>query len=264
MRMQDASKLIAGLQAFGLDKREARLYLASLRKGPASVLELSRATHLPRTTIYPLLDRLAQEGVFRTGKQKNRAVYIAEEPGVLERRLRERQATFSQITDELSTIEEIGSLSPSITYYEGTEGLKRLWRRIYRSGVKEYHMMTTGVGFLEYVKKPYLIKQIIGDRVKQKIMSYQLLPENRYTKEIVASDANELRESRFLPADIQLPATIILFGQEVAFVTTRKENAMILVTSGDIAVSLRSLFSLLWQCAKMPEHDEGVWGAGGA
>jgi len=264
MHMQDVSKLIVGLQAFGLDKREARLYLASLRRGPSSVLELSRATHLPRTTIYPLLDHLVEKGVLRIGKQKNRKVYMVEEPSVLEQRLRERQATFAQITDELATIQEVGTASPSLTYYEGTEGLKRLWRRIYRSGVKEYHMMTTGVGFLEYVKEPYLVKQIIGDRLKQKIFSYQLLPENRYTKEIVTHDAKEMRESRFLPASTELPATIILFGNEVAFITTRKENAMILVTSGDIAVSLRSLFFLMWQCAKMPELDEGAWGAGGA
>ena len=46
--------------------------------------------------------------------------------------------------------------------------------------------------------------------------------------------------------------------------TTRKENAMILVASGDVAVSCRTLFDLLWQVAKMPESEEEVWGTGGA
>ena len=195
---------------------------------------------------------------------KKKAVYTAEDPGVLDRKFKDRQSIFSQIAPELEEIREMYSGTPTMTFYEGTEGFKRMWKRLYRSGVKEYRMITTGVGMLDYVKEPYLLKSVIAERLEKKIKSYQLIPETSETRKIVKRDPKELRESRFLPENISLPATIIVFGEEVAFITTRKENAMILVASGDVAVTCRTMFDLLWQCAKMPESDEEVWGTGGA
>lgn len=264
MRMDDQSHLLAGLEAFGLDKKESMIYLAGLQLGPSTVLELSRQTHFPRTTIYPILEKLCERGVFRTGKAIKKSVYTAEDPGVLDRKLKERQSTFSQIASDLGVIREMYSGTPTMTFYEGTEGFKKMWKRLYRSGVTDYRMITTGIGMLEYVKEPYLLNGIIAERLEKGIRSFQLIPETSETKKIVQRDSLELRESRFLPKDVSLPATIIVFGNEVAFITTRKENAMILVASGDVAVTCRTLFDLLWQLAKIPESSEEVWGTGGA
>jgi sugar-specific transcriptional regulator TrmB len=263
MRMDDQPKLIAGLQAFGLDKKEAKIYLASLRLGPASVLDIARQTKLPRTTIYPILEKLEARGVFRAGKIKKKTVYTAVEPTELERRLKERMEAFAQVAPDLEVIKDLFSGAPTMTFYEGTEGFKRMWKRIYRSGVKEYYMMTSAVGYLEYVREPYLLKKIIADRLKLKIKSHQLVPENRETRKIAQRDAQEFRETRFIPKSVKLPAAIIIFGDEVAFITTRRENAMIIVASGDVAVTLKTMFELIWQCAKRPESPV-EWGAGGA
>lgn len=63
-------------------------------------------------------------------------------------------------------------------------------------------------------------------------------------------DKEELRESRFLPANIVLPSTVIIFADQVAFITTRKENTMILLASGDVALTYRTLFDLIWDKAE--------------
>ena len=120
MYMEDQSNLIAGLEAFGLDKKESQIYLAGLRLGSSSVLKLARQTRLPRTTIYPILDRLVDRGVFRSGKEKKKTVYTAVDPGLLERRFTERQQKFSQIAPELETMKELFAGSPTMTFYEGS------------------------------------------------------------------------------------------------------------------------------------------------
>ncbi len=51
MRMDNLSNLIAGLKAFGLDEKEAAVYLAGLRLGPATVIALAHQAKLPRTTV---------------------------------------------------------------------------------------------------------------------------------------------------------------------------------------------------------------------
>ncbi len=150
------------------------------------------------------------------------------------RKLEERQRTFEAILPLLSSLHGTAHEKTGVTMYEGTDGFKQFWRRLYESGVKER----------------YLMQRIIAERIKRGIRSRQLIPENRETHKFVARDKNELRESRFLPSDVVLPASILLFENEAAFITTRKENSVILVTSGDTSVTLRTMFELLWLHAK--------------
>lgn len=66
-----------------------------------------------------------------------------------------------------------------------------------------------------------------------------------------------MRELRFLPAGVDLPSSVIIFADQVAFITTRRENTMIIVASGDVARTYRTLFDLVWNCATRHDVDEG-------
>ncbi len=250
--MEYPPNIIKGLKAFGLDEKEVSVYLAGLEMGKASVLELSRRTKLPRTTLYPILEKLQSKAVFRVGKEKKTTVYIAEPPEVLERQMQDREEKLAKSIPSLRLLHETVRGGPGVTFYEGTDGFKRLWKEIYRSGIEEYRLITTGVGLLDYVKEPYIIHRVIAERLKRGIKSKQLIPMNRDAKKIVEKDSQELRESRFLPSDVHLPATVIIFGDQVAFITTRKENMMIIVASGDVAITYQTLFDLVWDKAEMP------------
>jgi hypothetical protein len=145
-----------------------------------------------------------------------------------------------------------------VTLYEGSEGFRQLWQRVFRSGVKEYRIMTSGVGLTEFVREAYLVERIIAERIRRGIKSLQLIVDSPLAHAIVAKDPEELRASRVLPKGVSLPATIIIFGEEVAFITTRRENAMVLIASGETAVSLRTLFDLLWNAAGSEMRDAGA------
>jgi sugar-specific transcriptional regulator TrmB len=249
MRMHYPPEALEGLEAFGLDSKEATIYLAGLELGTATVLELSRRTQMPRTTLYPLLEKLRRIGVFRRGKEKKRIVYTPEPPGQLEQQMTERQDKLSKSLSSLEVLQETAMGGPGVTFFEGSEGFKKLWRHIYASGVTEYRLITSGVGLLDYVKEPYLVDRVIAERKRKGIKSMQLIPENRETKKIVERDKSELRESRFMPADVDLPSSVIIFADQVAFITTRRENTMIIVASGDVARTYKTLFDLVWNCA---------------
>ena len=90
------------------------------------------------------------------------------------------------------------------------------------------------------------MKRLIAERVERGIHSKQLIPMGQDAKKIVEKDKQELRESRFLPAGTIVPATVIVFAENVSFITTRKENAMILLASGDIDKTYETLFELIW------------------
>lgn len=246
MRMTHPPELEAGAKAFGFDEKETKIYLAGLELGATTVLELARRTRLARTTLYPILEELRRRGFFRYGKQHRRSVYTAEAPAVLLRQLQAREKQFAEMVPKLEAIRGTVREGAGVTLYEGGDGFRQLWQKIFRSGVKEYRMITNGTNVLEFVREPYLLKYIVAERVRRGIKSLQLIPDSLAARKIVAKDRAELRESRLLPPDTIFPATIIIFGNEVAFITTRRENTMILIASGEAALTHHALFDLLW------------------
>lgn len=250
--MEYSKELIASLKAFGLSERESMIYLAGLELGPATILELSRRTELPRTTLYPILEQLRHQGLFTESAQKNKTHYTATPPTGLAQLFEEREKTLLDSIPALEALGKSGHTDAEIIMFEGTEGFKQLWQAIFRSGVKEYRLMTNAKRMLDYVKMPYLIERIIEERVRRGIKSYQLLPENRTAYEIIKNDSEELRESRFLPDGLEPGASMLIFGDQVAFITSRMENAMILVMSGDITKTHRAIFDSLWKSGKIP------------
>lgn len=248
--MSTPKELKQALVSYGFDEKEAKLYIAGIEKQEATILEFSRHTGLPRTTLYPILENLTRRGYFRVKKQKGHTKYVANPPEMFLKHMQERETQFREILPLLEALKSDTKETIGVTMYEGTEGFKQFWQQIFHSGVNEYCLLTTGVHMLDYVKEPYLVKQIIAERIKHNIKSRQLIPKNSETAKFVKRDAQELRESRFLPPSIKIPATVLIFGNEAAFITTRKENSVILVTSGDVSITLHTMFELLWQCAE--------------
>lgn len=250
MRMTSPRHVRDALIAYGFDEKETKIYLAGLELGSATVLELARRTGLARTTIYPIVEALRRRGFFRMRKEKGHTHYVAEPPATFLRRLEEREQTFRAILPSLEALHGTVGDAVGVTMYEGSDGFRQFWQKLFRSGVKDYCLLTSASGLRDYAHEDYLVKHVIATRMKLGIKSRQLLPENAMTRKVVATDKQQLRESRYLPENVTLPATLLIFGDEVAFVTTRKENSVILVASGDIAVTLRTTFELLWGCSK--------------
>ncbi|MBI4143051.1 hypothetical protein HY480_04210 [Candidatus Uhrbacteria bacterium] len=249
MRTHYPTEYLRALEAFGFDAKQSAIYLAGLELGSTTVLELARRTRLPRTTLYPILEALRQQGYFRLGKSKRGSTYTAEAPSALDRMLRERAQRLAAAVPKLEALRGTVHEHAGVSLFEGSEGFRHLWEKIFRSGVKEYRIMTSGVGLLEFVREPYLVERIIAERIRRGIRSVQLIADTPTARKIIEKDADELRESRLLPKGVALPATVIIFGSEVAFITTRRENTMVLIASGETAVSLQTLFDLLWQAS---------------
>ncbi|MDP3985364.1 MAG: helix-turn-helix domain-containing protein [bacterium] len=250
--MAYSQELRRTLSDFGLDEKASLVYLAALELGPATVLELSRRTTLPRTTLYPILDELRRQGIVRYGKRKSKTIYTVESPNALAKLFHARERRFADLVPQLEALQGTVKEGAGVTLFEGAEGFRQIWRRIFRSGVKEYRIITSGIGLLDFVKEAYLTERIISERKRRGIRSLQLIPEGPGAEHIVAHDSAELRESRLLPAGTVLPATIIIFGEEIAYITTRRENTMVLIASGEAAITNRSVFDLLWKLLPQP------------
>ncbi|MDE1970713.1 MAG: hypothetical protein KGI50_04040 [Patescibacteria group bacterium] len=242
--------LIDIIKKLGLTTKAARIYLAALELGEASVQQLAQKSKLKRTTLYYILDELIDAGILiptRTGKK---LYYVAEKPSTLLKNTKENIAHFEH---SLSLLEERGaymSNRPRTYFLYGTAGFKQVWDMILDSPEKMYRIITEGENFLDYVREKYILDEIISKKKQLGVSSRQLIRNSAYAKQIVAKDARENRTSRMLPAIYKLPFTEIITDHFVACISSRHANMIFVVENAAFAKMRQSIFEMLWDSVR--------------
>lgn len=234
------------LIAYGLNKKEAKIYLASLALGLATVRELSGKSGLKRTTIYSLADVLKTKGIIQVVARRGKIYYSAVDPQYLYERMEKRTDLFRGALPKLADFRNKSWQRPQVIFYEGTEGFKQLWRDIFSSGIKEYLIITSGKEFLTFVSESYLKNKIIAKKIALGIKSKQIITDSRYAREIIKNDFKENRVSKLIASGFFFPATEIIFGDKAAIFTGRFENIIMLIESEEISKTHRAYFEFIW------------------
>lgn len=146
----------------------------------------------------------------------------------------------------LAEIKKPKSSRPKVFFFSGDEGFKKIWEKIFSSGIKEYCIITDPREMLGFVKKGYITEKIIKAKIKAGLKSRQIIGFSEYAKEIVAKDASENRISKILPHIYRIPVTKIIFGTSVAFIGPLSEDTMMIVESEAFAKTEQSAFEALW------------------
>lgn len=115
------------LQRLGLREREAAVYLASLKLGPAAVAEIARSSRVKRTTAYSILDSLKTRGLMHLETRGMRDFWVAAEPKKLLALLDEQRSSFMDALPYLSSMHTRRGDDSIIRHYEGVERLKELY-----------------------------------------------------------------------------------------------------------------------------------------
>jgi len=84
-------ELIKEVESIGLSEKEARVYLAVLEMGQASVQDIGKKADVNRATTYVILDSLMKKGMIATFGEGKKSVFIAEAPHGLNNIIREQE-----------------------------------------------------------------------------------------------------------------------------------------------------------------------------
>ncbi len=239
-------QLILLLKRVGLDDKEAKLYLALLELGEATVLEVAAKAGVKRPTAYLILDSLHAKGAAFMIRAAGRTRFIAEKPAKLLTKMQEATELFTKHLEDFDILTHESMKRPRLVFFDGSEGFKKIWQMIFDSGISEYLIITDPQEMLGFVRKGYITGKIIKEKTKRGIRSRQLITFSEYAKEIVAKDKQENRVSRILPHTYHAPFTTIIFGDSVAFISPSGENMMLVFESSAFAKTQRSLFEALW------------------
>src|SRR3989344_4759053 len=229
----------------GLNTKAAKIYLAALELGEASVQQLAQKSKIKRTTLYYILDELVESGVLVCTKVGKKIYYVPEQPATLLKNAKEKISNFEESLQLLE--EKVGYIKnkPRVYFLYGSAGFKEAWDIILNTKEKEYRIITQGENFLDYVKEKYIIDEIITKKKNLGVRSKQLISDSPYARKIIAKDVRENRVSKILSPIYKLPFTEIITESVVAFISPRFNNMIFIVENDSFSRTRRSVFEIL-------------------
>ena len=239
--------LIKELEKLNLNKKEAILYVALLELGESNLQGIADKAGLKRTTVYDILDSLKQKGLISTTKKGKRVYYYAENPRVIETIFKEKISRLNNILPELLSISNLIDKKPKIQFFEGTEGIKNVFRDTLKYKNSEV-LSWTSPEAIEYFDIKWLWDEYVPRRLENKIWTRSVAPNVKEMRHVQGYDEKHLRNMRLIDIDDGLffEVEINLYGGNKVGIMSFKENFGLILESKKIHNTLKTIFELQW------------------
>jgi len=238
------------LSSFGLSPLEEKIYLALLERGTSTLTPLSDMVAVPTTTVQSAIDRLVNRGVISVSKRGSRRVYAAEDPNIfrqqLEKQLEEVRTTLPLLRSLIKTHEGIADTK----IFRGDQ-IRNIFHAAIACESKQIYEIVSAKEFQRTIgEKFHFTRRRVKNRVYLKSLRVESEEIKRYNKSIHAA---ELRAAKFLPTEVYFKASLMIFDETIALLSTKDEDLGLLIESRSCALMLREIFDILWSISRTME-----------
>lgn len=252
-------------EKFGLKREHSDVYLALLESGIMPAGKLAKHLNMPRSTIYGLLEDLAQSGLVLQNEKSNVKLWQAVDPETIKTIINEKinslestRSGFETMLESLKKAQKTDFVSPQFHYFEGVDEVKMMLKDVllYNDletelcwSVKDV-MKVVGAEFLEEINKKRIksnihIKVIWPKDKTEDVESYKFLAPGKEVK----------REVRIAPEDVDFSMGYWAYGNKVLFMSSKVENFGFIVESRELRQLLKTQFDVLWKISKPLEEN---------
>jgi len=235
--------LLSLLVEAGLNDKEAKVYLACMELGGASVGDVAQKAEIKRTSVYNFLDEMKKKGFISEIQRGNKSFLVAEDPRVIAGKMEDRTKRIREALPEFSALFNGLGKKPNIRYYEGEEGLRSIYEdtltteeAIYE--ISDYEKMFDVMDrewAWNYPKR----------RSAKKIQAYSIARTGPLALEVKSKDREHLRETR-LAEKVDFETEINIYGDKVAMLSFRAPLSGVIIEDAAIAQTLRSMWKIIW------------------
>ena len=245
---------IAQLEKIGLKEKEAKTYIALLKKGPSLANSLAKETDILRSSIYDYLDILVNKGFVSYAIQSGKKYFTAVDPKKIldnfEEQREKEEIALKEIIPELTKLQNIAKKKANVEIFEGKEGMKSVFSYILKDNPKE--ILVYGSSGVSYKLLPFFMEHWHKQRIKQKISAriiYNNVPESR--ERIKKGPSVRYIDIKFMPIkNFSLTGTLIYHNKVLITMWNPETPLTISIESKDIVKQYRDNFELLWKIAK--------------
>lgn len=243
------------LKQLGLSDQQSDIYHLLLQRGALPARKISLETSIPRTLCYKILEDMLKEGVvYKEIQDIGVAKFLPSSPAKLQNLINKKKeevdilnASFEAVQGPMNAEWNRMWGKPSISLYEGIDGLKNIYDDILHSGQKEIYVISSPVDKDEGVKD--LIKRQIISQSRKGIKTKAITPlDKEYVPATrIEEDRDNLIERKKIDQkELPIPAQIIIYGDKVSITNFSNNVTNFVINNSKAADSLRMIFNLLW------------------
>lgn len=259
--MKNADVVLKFLTFLGLDFTEAQIYFDLVDKGGLTVLEISKESKLPRTTIYRIVDRLKGIGVIEEVLKFNKKVLYPVGTHKLEMLVKEQEDKVKFLKETLPQIQSLITYNTSISQpgtkvlmYKGVEGIKQMvWNTLKaKSEIVGYSFRSlseiVGEDFAKKWEEEILIRRIKF----RDIISDSYIESVKNVGMVISSFPNTYIQTKYLSKDIvDISYQSDIYDEVLSFYSWHENEVWgVEIYNEKIAKFQKQIFEVLWKEAK--------------
>ncbi|MCH7493032.1 helix-turn-helix domain-containing protein [Patescibacteria group bacterium] len=230
------------LKQYGLTEKQAKIYLACLELGAASVQKISHKAGLARSTTYEILEYLQRQGFVTTFRKKKSLHFSAEEPERLLALAKNKITTLEQALPELRAISGEARIRPTVRFYQGIDGMKIVLEEILAEA-KELQAFGSADDLFRTLPD---FHKFVEKRKKKKIPVRVILRDSEKARERQQSGQKDLRVVRLISDQYQFHGLIYVWNNKIAQLSFQKDLVALVIESEVLADTQRAMFESLW------------------
>lgn len=231
------------LKKLSLSASEAKIYAALLELGTGTVSEIAKKSKLKRTSLYEILSHLKNNGFIEESRTNKKRVFSITDPRVFGSKISEQEQVYQNILPEMLALAGKFPKKPKISFFEGVEGIKRVYEDTLNFPNQEI-LMWGAPEVMELFDTKFL-ENYLSKRIKKKISMRAIGPNIPMVLDIKSRDSQELRKTKIMPADSNpFEVEINLYGQHRVGIMSFKEEFGLIMESEKIYRTLKVIFEL--------------------
>lgn len=243
------------LTQMGLTSAQAKTYLELVKAGSLTPPQLAKKINESRTTAYMALARLEEVGLAIKQEGAKKQTYEAASPSALEKFLADKQQELAQV--ERSYRDALPNLlsyyytfrgKPGVRFFEGSDGLEKLYEDILRTRAEVDIVRTTADQdyFGDALDPKSTLRRYLDRRAELNIRSQLLAPALPGPVEWAAQNDERLKRkvTWHPPKAYTAPVEINVYGNKVSFISFGDEAVGTIIESPQIAEGMRQLYAL--------------------
>jgi HTH-type transcriptional regulator, sugar sensing transcriptional regulator len=231
----------------GLSENEARVYLAALSLGPATVLAIARTAGIKRTTVYAVVEALKQKGLMNTEVHGFKNLFAAQDPERLLSLLESRKEVVKKAMPDFAGLYNLKGGESTIKYYEGLEGIKAVYEDLIKTirPHENYSIISNQAEWINLDKK--FFQDFTERRAKLPINIRALMQDSPAAREYKKFERNYNLQAKFLPEGTDLITNLVVTPQRVVIHQLISPITAIVIENKSVIQMHQQFFELMWK-----------------
>lgn len=246
------------LRNLDLSDEEIKAFLFLLENGAQTAGDLAKKTGLSRPSLYGFMHKMQKKGlVIESQKNKVKTFTASSKEKVsqlFEEKIKALEEGKNAVERAYREVMKMGAMvSPKFQMFEGKEGMKQVLKDMLLYKNIETKAYWPIKAMIEILGEEFF-KALNKERIKNRLYTRAIWPQNQVVKiathPYLGTGEKFLREIRVAPKDIGFSMGYWIYGNKVAFVSSRREAFGFIIESKELVEMLSSQFEVMWTLSK--------------